>query len=101
VRGTSPRYDIKTGKMVVAGYSTGPDSEMLIDPNTTTTWTDGKVQPVGATLAEDLEGRPVEDRRRHHLGLVQLRPGPQPDVLRHGNPARGTRRSARATTSGR
>ena len=48
VRGYLSAYDIKTGKMVWRGYSTGPDSEMLIDPNTTTTWADGKVQPVGA-----------------------------------------------------
>ena len=44
VRGYITAYDIKTGKMVWRGYSTGPDSEMLIDPNTTTTWIDGKVQ---------------------------------------------------------
>jgi PQQ-dependent dehydrogenase (methanol/ethanol family) len=48
VRGYLSAYDIKTGKMVWRGYSTGPDSEMLIDPNTTTTWTDGAVKPVGA-----------------------------------------------------
>jgi PQQ-dependent dehydrogenase (methanol/ethanol family) len=48
VRGYLSAYDLKTGKMVWRGYSTGPDAEMLIDPNTTTTWADGKVQPVGA-----------------------------------------------------
>jgi PQQ-dependent dehydrogenase (methanol/ethanol family) len=48
VRGYLSAYDLKTGKMVWRGYSTGPDSEMLIDPNTTTTWADGKVEPVGA-----------------------------------------------------
>jgi PQQ-dependent dehydrogenase (methanol/ethanol family) len=48
VRGYISAYDIKTGKMVWRGYSTGPDNEMLIDPNTTTTWMDGKVAPVGA-----------------------------------------------------
>ena len=73
VRGYISAYDINTGKLVWRGYSTGPDAEMLIDPQTTTTWTDGKVQPVGAELEpEDLAGRSVEDRRRHHLGLVQL-----------------------------
>jgi PQQ-dependent dehydrogenase (methanol/ethanol family) len=34
--------------MVWRGYSTGPDSEMLIDPNTITTWVDGAVKAVGA-----------------------------------------------------
>ena len=48
VRGYVAAYDINTGKQVWKGYSTGPDSEMLVDPNTTTTWADGKVQPVGA-----------------------------------------------------
>ncbi len=48
VRGYISAYDIKTGKMVWRGYSVGPDSEMLIDANSTTTWMDGKVQPVGA-----------------------------------------------------
>src|SRR5882672_2432845 len=48
VRGYLNAYDLKTGKMVWRGYSTGPDSEMLIDPNTTTTWADGAVKPVGA-----------------------------------------------------
>jgi PQQ-dependent dehydrogenase (methanol/ethanol family) len=47
VRGYLSAYDIRTGKMVWRGYSTGPDDEMLIDPATTTTWNDGEVQPVG------------------------------------------------------
>ncbi len=73
VRGYISAYDINTGKLVWRGYSTGPDAEMLIDPQTTTTWKDGKVQPVGRELEPaDLARRPVEDRRRHHVGLVQL-----------------------------
>ena len=48
VRGYISAYDIKTGKMVWRGYSVGPDAEMLIDPQKTTTWVDGKVAPVGA-----------------------------------------------------
>jgi len=48
VRGFVAAYNLKDGKLAWKGYSTGPDEEMLIDPNTTTTWTDGKVQPVGA-----------------------------------------------------
>jgi lanthanide-dependent methanol dehydrogenase len=47
VRGFVAAYNLKDGKMAWKGYSTGPDEEMLIDPNTTTTWIDGKVQPVG------------------------------------------------------
>jgi lanthanide-dependent methanol dehydrogenase len=48
VRGYISAYDINTGKLVWRGYSTGPDSEMLIDPSTTTTWANGAVTPVGA-----------------------------------------------------
>ncbi len=36
VRGYLTAYDIKTGKKVWRGYSTGPDKEMLIDPKKTT-----------------------------------------------------------------
>ncbi len=47
VRGYIAAYDINTGDLVWKGYSTGPDDEMLIDPRSTTTWMDGRVQPVG------------------------------------------------------
>ena len=48
VRGYISAYDINTGKLVWRGYSVGPDSEMLIDPSSTTTWANGAVTPVGA-----------------------------------------------------
>jgi len=48
VRGYIAAYDINTGKQVWKAYSMGPDAEMLIDPNTTMTWTDGALKPVGA-----------------------------------------------------
>jgi PQQ-dependent dehydrogenase (methanol/ethanol family) len=48
VRGFLAAYDIHTGKPVWKAYSTGPDEEMLIDPQKTMTWTDGGLQPVGA-----------------------------------------------------
>jgi len=47
VRGYISAYDMNSGQLVWRGYSTGPDSEMLIDPQTTMTWMDGKMQPVG------------------------------------------------------
>ncbi len=47
VRGFIAAYDIISGRQVWKGFSVGPDDEMLIDPNTTTTWKDGRVQPVG------------------------------------------------------
>lgn len=48
VRGRLIAYDIKTGKPVWTAYSTGPDKDMLIDPDKTTTYADGKMVPVGA-----------------------------------------------------
>ncbi len=47
VRGFLAAYDIKTGKLAWKGYSMGPDKDTKIDPKKTTTWKDGKVQPVG------------------------------------------------------
>ena len=47
VRGFLAAYDINTGKQVWKAYSTGPDKEMLIDPDKTVTWTDGSLKPVG------------------------------------------------------
>ncbi|HEV2979200.1 MAG TPA: methanol/ethanol family PQQ-dependent dehydrogenase [Casimicrobiaceae bacterium] len=47
VRGFLAAYDINTGKQVWKAYSTGPDAEMLIDPDKTVTWTDGALKPVG------------------------------------------------------
>src|SRR3954468_10616534 len=48
VRGFINAYDINSGKQVWKAYSTGPDAEMLIDPQKTTTWVDGAIAPVGA-----------------------------------------------------
>jgi len=47
VRGFLAAYDINTGRQVWKAYSTGPDQEMLIDPDKTMTWTDGALKPVG------------------------------------------------------
>ncbi|MEQ1557966.1 MAG: PQQ-binding-like beta-propeller repeat protein [Methyloglobulus sp.] len=43
VRGFLVAYNIKTGKMAWKGYSIGEDNDILIDPNKTTTWLDGKM----------------------------------------------------------
>ena len=47
VRGFLAAYDLTDGKLVWKGYSVGPDAEMLMDPDKTMTWTDGKMAPVG------------------------------------------------------
>jgi lanthanide-dependent methanol dehydrogenase len=48
VRGFLAAYNLRTGKLAWKGYSMGPDSDTLINPNKTTTWENGKVTPVGA-----------------------------------------------------
>ena len=47
VRGFIAAYNLSDGKLAWKGYSVGPDAEMLIDPDKTMTWTDGKMAPVG------------------------------------------------------
>jgi lanthanide-dependent methanol dehydrogenase len=47
VRGFLAAYNINDGHLVWKAYSTGPDAEMLVDPDKTMTWTDGSMQPVG------------------------------------------------------
>jgi PQQ-dependent dehydrogenase (methanol/ethanol family) len=47
VRGWMAAYNLKDGKLAWKGYSMGPDSDMLMDPNTSMTFTDGKMAPVG------------------------------------------------------
>ena len=71
-------YDLKTGRRVWRGYSEGPDDQLLVDPEKTTEL--GK--PIGKDFEpQDLAGRPVEDRRRLHLGLDLLRSPARPPVL--------------------
>ncbi|MFM0043305.1 methanol/ethanol family PQQ-dependent dehydrogenase [Paraburkholderia sediminicola] len=48
VRGRLIAYDIKTGKPAWTAYSTGPDKDMLMDPDKTMTYADGKMVPVGS-----------------------------------------------------
>jgi PQQ-dependent dehydrogenase (methanol/ethanol family) len=47
VRGRLVAYDIKTGKPDWKAYSEGTDAEMIMDPQKTMTWTDGKMAAVG------------------------------------------------------
>ena len=47
VQGYIAAYNISDGKLAWKGFSVGPDDEMLMDPDKTMTWTDGKMAPVG------------------------------------------------------
>ena len=76
-------YDIKDGKRLWRAYSEGPDDQIMVDPEKTTSL--GK--PVGKDFEpEDVAGRPVEDRRRLHLGLDGIRSPVEPILLRFGQP---------------
>jgi PQQ-dependent dehydrogenase (methanol/ethanol family) len=48
VRGYLSAYNVSDGKMVWRGYSMGPDTDMLMDPQSSMTYADGKMVPVGA-----------------------------------------------------
>jgi PQQ-dependent dehydrogenase (methanol/ethanol family) len=47
VRGRIIAYNIKDGKKVWTGWSIGPDSDLIMDPAKSMTWTNGKMAPVG------------------------------------------------------
>jgi PQQ-dependent dehydrogenase (methanol/ethanol family) len=47
VRGFIAAYNLSDGKLAWKAYSTGPDAEMLMDPEKTMTWADGGLKPVG------------------------------------------------------
>ena len=81
VRGWVSAYNIKDGKLVWRGFSEGPDSDTLIDPVKTTV---ARQAGRAGFLDLHLAGRPVEDRRRRHLGLVFLRSRAEPRLLRVG-----------------
>ena len=81
VRGWVSAYNIKDGKLAWRGYSEGPDADTLIDPDE-----DHRPRQAGRPgfIDLDLGGRPVEDRRRRHLGMVFLRSRTEPRLLRFG-----------------
>ena len=81
VRGWMSAYNIKDGKLAWRGYSEGPDSDTLIDPEKTTAL--GK--PVGKDSSTSTwQGDQWKIGGGDDLGLVFLRSRPQPDVLRLG-----------------
>jgi|KBSSwiStaDraftv2_1062776.scaffolds.fasta_scaffold19016_5 PQQ-dependent dehydrogenase (methanol/ethanol family) len=47
VRGRLIAYDTKSGRRLWTAWSTGPDTDLLVDPVKTKTWTNGKMMPVG------------------------------------------------------
>ena len=76
-------YDIKSGKKIWRAYSGRPGR-----PDHGRSGKDHRARQAGRQgfVAENLAGRPVEDRRRLHLGLVFLRSRAEPRLLRLGQP---------------
>ncbi len=98
VQGYLTAYNIKDGKKAWRAYSIGPDDQILFDRRE-----DQVARQAGrqGQLAQDLDRRSMEDRRRHDVGLVLVRSQAQPRLLRHRQPldlepgaARGTGRQA-------
>ena len=83
VRGHVTAYNIETGELVWRAYSTGPDEEMLVDPENTTHL--GK--PIGPNSSLDSwEGDQWQIGGGTDLGLVHLRSRARPRLLRHRQP---------------
>jgi len=47
VRGHITAYALADGHRIWRGYSTGPDADLLMEPNKSMTWTNGHMAPVG------------------------------------------------------
>ena len=99
VRGSVTAYNMKDGKQVWRGYSMGPDSDTLIDPEKTTHL--GK--PVGPNSGTNTwQGEQWKIGGGTTWGWYSYDPEAEPDLLRHrATPRPGIRSSARATIAGR
>jgi outer membrane protein assembly factor BamB len=64
-RGRVVAYNLKNGSPVWTCHTTGSDKDVCLTPDTNKAWPGVRHQ--------DLPRRRLEDRRRHGLGLVQLR----------------------------
>ena len=83
IRGWVAAYTLADGKQVWKAYSMGPDSDVKLAPDFNEANPHyGQKRPGH----EDVAGRAVEERRRQHLGLVRVRPRPQPALLLHRQP---------------
>ena len=87
VRGYLTAFDIDSGKQMWRAYSEGPDSDRGSRP---------KLQRPEQRRHQHLEGRRVEGRRRHDLGLVLATiPSSTCSTTAPATPARGTRPAPR------
>ncbi len=90
-------YDLKSGKKVWRGYSMGPDDQLLVDPEKTTSL--GK--PIGKDSSlKTWEGDQWKTGGGCTWGWFSYDPKLDLVYYGSGNPRPGTRSSVRATTSG-
>ena len=83
VRGHVTAYNIADGSLAWRAYSTGPDEEMLVDPEKTTAL--GK--PIGANSSLDSwEGDQWQIGGGTTWGWYSYDPGARPRLLRHRQP---------------
>ena len=91
-------YDMKSGKRVWRAYSVGPDDQLLFDPEKTMAL--GK--PVGKDSSlKTWQGDQWKIGGGCTWGWYSYDPELNLFYVGSGNPRPGTRRSVRATTSGR
>ena len=99
IRGWVAAYALADGKQMWKAYSMGPDEDIKLAPDF------NAANPHYGRCEhghQDLAGRALEERRRHHVGLVLVRPRPEPrSTTPPATRAPGIPRRARATTSGR
>ena len=85
VRGRLIAMDVKSGKILWRAWNSGSDADALIGPNFKPFYAKDQGKDLGL---EYVDARPVEARWRSGLGLDFIRPGTEPDLLRHGKSRR-------------
>ena len=98
VRGRVTAYNVNDGKEVWRGYSTGPDSEVLIEGDANANYPSHKGKDLGVSTWQGDEWKRGGGTT---WGWYSYDPELNLFYYGTGNPARGTPTSGRATTSGR
>jgi glucose dehydrogenase len=99
VRGSVTAYNMDTGEQEWRAYSMGPDEDMLIDPeNTTRARQADRRELLARTPGKATSGRSAAAPPGAGTPMIRK---PTCSITAPATPRPGTRRSARATTSGR
>ena len=98
VRGRVTAYNVNDGKEVWRGYSTGPDSEVLIEGDANANYPSHKGKDLGVSTWQGDEWKRGGGTT---WGWYSYDPELNLFYYSSGNPAPGTPTSGRVTTSGR